>query len=88
MSQVKEHDVFRKTYEKDLRQFVNRYLRSNKNIGTSDMIGLGVKVRGKKRGHRTKMETTPEVFIESVPGAWLKFVCRVEGKEGKASIHS
>ena len=42
-TQVEEHDQFRKTFEADLRLFVNSYLRSNKNVSTSEATGMGIK---------------------------------------------
>lgn len=87
-TQVQDHDEFRKTFEIDLRAFVNSYIRSNKNISPSEVAAMGIKRREKKRKHRAKIDTTPVLFIESKGGLRLRFVCRIESHYGKGSIHS
>ncbi len=86
-AQVVAHKQFRKDYESELRLFVNGFLRSNKLISDTDRVNLGLKIRGKRRKHRTRIETAPVVFMESFPGAWLKMWCRIEGHIGRASLH-
>lgn len=86
--QVMKHDQFReKTFEPDIRVFVNSFLRVNKSIDAAALSAMGIPERKKRRRHRTKIETAPNVFIENIATIWLRFVCRIESHYGKGSIH-
>ena len=86
--QVTAHDDFReKTFEPDFRVFVNSFIKTNKNIDVSALSAMGITERKKRRKQRSKIETTPQVFIENIANMWLRFVCRIESHYGKGSIH-
>lgn len=85
--QIKAHDSFRKTYEPDLRQLVNAFMRSNKNIEASMLSTLGIKQRGRRRAQRTKIDTHPVLFMEPIGGMRMRFGCRIEAHEGRGSVH-
>lgn len=86
-SQVDAYNNFRKTYESDLRLFVNGFMRSNKNVPSSILSALGIKQRGRRRKQRSQIITAPIVFIHTLGSMRLKFLCRIESHIGKASIH-
>ena len=85
--QVLEHEQFRIVFESYLRKFVNAYIRNNQSIIVEDMSYMGIKTRGKRRNKRTGIHGAPQVTIESIPGAYIRFVCRVESSTGRGSIH-
>ena len=87
MWQVHEYNALRKTYEADLRKFVNSYLRNNKNIEAAAFTSMGIPQRGKRRKNRSAITDAPELIAQSVPGAFVRFWCRQQNHDGRASIH-
>ncbi len=86
-SQVLEHNLFRKTYEADLRKFVNNFLRNNEALTAGELTNMSIPQRSKKRSSRSAITDSPVLIVESIPGAYLRFLCRRQNHEGRASIH-
>ena len=86
-AQRQAHTEFRSNYEKQIRKLVNGYLRDNKNIDSSELTGMGIKVRGKRRSSKSAITTAVELFAVATDGCRVKFYCRIEKHDGKASMH-
>ena len=82
-----KHTDFRNDFEKYLRHFVNAYIRSNKLIDDPAKSALGIKVRGKRRGHLTQIDDTVLLILEPMGGALMRVRCRVPSAEGKPRLH-
>ncbi len=81
------HNTFRKVYEKQIRNFVNRHLRDNNSISHSQLLGMGIKVKGKKRGSRSAITDSINLHLVASDGCRVKFYCRQPHHDGAASLH-
>ncbi len=82
-----DHNAFRNEFEKQIRRFVNRYLRDNKNADQSVLSSLGIKQMGKKRRSRSAIATHVDLMIKAGDGCRVKFYCRQPNHDGAASLH-
>lgn len=87
MVQVAAHDAERKKFEKQLRQFVNGFIRGNTKITTEQMADMGLAHRRQKRKVREQMNESPEVSLVLLGGMQVKIFCRQQNHDGKASVH-
>ena len=83
---VKKYNNFRVEYEKQLRQFVNEYLRGNSKITTSAKSALLIKVFEKGRQQRSQIMDGIMIITRPIGGLMMEIKCRVPSKEGRASI--
>jgi hypothetical protein len=86
-SQRSAHNNFRTDYEKQLRKFVNRFLRDNAKVSHSQLVGMDIKVRGKKRGSRSAITDVVSFHVAAMDGCRAKFYCRIPNHLGAASLH-
>lgn len=87
MAQVAGHDEARKNFEKQLRLFVNAFIRGNAKITDEQMTGLGLARRRKKRKVREAMNEAPQLILQVLGGMQVKVFCRQPDTVGKASVH-
>lgn len=82
-----EHAQQRKSFEKQLRTFVNAWLLGNSAISLNDKTGMGLRQRHKKRHRRTAINVMPQVSVKSKSGGRIQLVCRIPETEGKGRLH-
>ena len=87
MGQVATHNQERLKFEKQLRQFVNSYIRSNTKITDAQMTSMRLSRKRKKRKVREKIEEAPVVHLKLMGGQWVKIFCNRANHDGKSYMH-
>jgi len=86
-TQREDYNKFRTAYEKQIRKFVNRCLRDNPDASASVLRSAGIKQMGKLRRSRSKIDTAVDLYAKSMEGCRVKYYCRIQNHDGKASLH-
>lgn len=86
-TQREEHDMFRKVYEKQIRKFVNRFLRDNPDTNAAVLRSAGIKQMGKLRRSRAAISVGIDLSGKAMEGCRVKFYCRIPNHDGAASLH-
>jgi hypothetical protein len=82
-----EHASQRKSFEKQLRLFVNAWLLNNSAISLSDKVSMGLPSPAPKRHRRSAILVQPEIVIKNRVGGRIQLACRLPETEGKAHLH-
>jgi len=95
-SQVKQNrtsgDVFshrdiRKTYEKEIREFVNAYIRYNPAITSDKKVEMSLTIRDTEPSPKPKINDIPVVYLEPKGGGDIEIYCRRETDQDRPSMH-
>jgi hypothetical protein len=95
-SQVKQNrtsgDVFRhrdirKTYEKEIREFVNAYIRYNPAITSDKKVGMSLTNPDTEPTPKPKISDIPIVGLEPKGGGDIEVYCRRETDQTRPSMH-
>jgi len=95
-SQVKQNrtsgDVFshrdiRKTYEKEIREFVNAYIRYNPAITSDKKVEMSLTIRDTEPSPKPKINDIPIVGLMPLGGGWIDVRCRTETDQTRDSMH-
>jgi hypothetical protein len=81
--QVSAHDVYKKTYTKYLRSFVQSDLVNNALIPVDALVGMGLNPHLYIRTERPKITDKPSVVPENVGGGEVRFRCTQPGSDSK-----
>jgi hypothetical protein len=81
------HRQERKSYEKDIRAFVNAHIRFNDLISDSERLSLGVMPRDTKPTPKPKISGIPIVGLEPMGGGDIEVHCRRETDQDRPSMH-
>jgi hypothetical protein len=81
------HRQIRKTYEKEIRTFINAYIRFNGKMTDVDRITVGMPERDTEPSPRPAISDIPMVFLEPLGGGSIKVTCKRETDQTRPSIH-
>jgi hypothetical protein len=81
--QVSAHDVYKKTYTKYLRSFVQSELVNNALIPIDALVGMGLNPHLYIRTERPKINDKPSIVPENVGGGEVRFRCTQPGSDSK-----
>lgn len=81
--QVSAHDVYKKTYTKYLRTFVQAELVNNPLIPIDALVGMGLNPHLYIRTERPKITDKPSIVPENVGGGEVRFRCTQPGIDSK-----
>jgi hypothetical protein len=84
---VDRHRQSRKTYEKEIRKFVNAHIRFNDLISDSQRVSLSVPPRDTKPTPRGKIESSPTAGLIPMGGGSIEVICRRETDQDRPSMH-
>lgn len=84
---VLAHRQERKSYEKDIRAFVNAHIRFNGLISDSERLSIGVPPRDTEPSPKPKINDIPVVGLEPKGGGWIDVRCRTETDQTRDSMH-
>ncbi len=84
---VFRHRESRKTYEKELRVFINAYIRFNSRISVGERTALGVPMPDTEPSPRPAISDTPTAFLRPLGGGSIKITCRRFADQNRPSIH-
>ena len=84
---VDRHRQMRKTYEKEIQNFVNAYIRYNPLITRDERIEIGIPPRDFEPTPRGKIEAIPVVSLTAIGGGDIKTRCRVTTDQTRYSKH-
>ena len=82
------HDEKRKVYEKELRDFVGRFLAKNPLVTDEDRAVLNITIPDTTKTARPAIDTVPAVKASSKPGAAIEVVHRVDKDSSRPSLHA
>jgi len=86
-TQREEHNKFRTAYEKQIRKFVNRFLRDNPDTNAAVLHSAGIKQMGKLRRSRAAITVGVDLSGKAMEGCRVKFSCCIPHHDGGASLH-
>ena len=84
---VFRHRDVRKTYEKEIREFVNAHIRFNDLISDSERLSLGMSPRDTEPSPKPKISDIPIVGLEPMGGGDIEVYCRRQTDQDRPSMH-
>ena len=82
------HDEKRKQYEKELRDFVGRFLAKNPAVTDEDRAILNITIPDTTKTPRPAIDTVPSVKASPKAGAVIEVVHRVDKDSSRPSLHT
>lgn len=84
---VDRHRQCRKLYEKEIRTFINSYIRFNGKMTDTDRLTVGMPERDTEPSPRPAISDIPMVFLEPLGGGTIRITCKRETDQDRPSIH-
>ena len=85
---VMAHRQSRKLYEKEIRGFVNSYLRFNPAVSSDKKVAMALTIPDTEPSPRPAISTSPIVGFKPLGGGEIAVSCREETDQTRASMHS